>query len=185
MYPSKVNGQAFNHRELMLQLNEDIKGIEFKNQEIMSANNFTLIILVDKSPEEVFNVVKNVRLWWSGLFGEEFNGDSEKLLEEFSFRAGDGMHYSKQKLIELEANKKIAWLVTESKLNFLKKTDEWTCSKLIFELEQQGNKTQVTFTHQGLTPEIECFDSCAPAWTMYIQQKLLPLLSADKVPAKS
>lgn len=150
----------------------------------MSTKNFTQTLLVDKPAEAVFKVLKNVRAWWSGIYAEEFSGASEKLDDEFSFRAGEGAHFSKQKLVELVANKKIVWLVTESKLNFLKKTDEWTGSQLIFELAQQGNKTQVTFTHQGLTPEIECYDSCAPAWTMYIEQKLMPLLGAEKVPTK-
>ena len=151
----------------------------------MSTKNFTQTLLVDKPAEAVFKVLKNVRAWWSGLYAEEFSGASEKLHDEFSFRAGDGAHFSNQKLVELVANKKIVWLVTESKLSFLKQTDEWTGSQLIFELSQKGNKTQVKFTHLGLTPEIECYDSCAPAWTLYLNQKLLPLLSPEKGKAKN
>lgn len=150
----------------------------------MSAINFTLTLFVEKPIEDVFKIVMNVRTWWSGLYSEEFTGVSEKIGDEFTFRAGDGAHYSKQKLVELVENEKLVWQVTESKLSFLKDTGEWTGSHITFEFSKKGNQTQVTFTHQGLTPEIECYDSCAPAWTMYIQQKLQPLLSVEKIKTK-
>jgi hypothetical protein len=66
-------------------------------------------------------------------------------------------------------------------LSFLEQTDEWTGTKVIFEIAKKGEKTQLTFTHQGLTSEVECYDACAPAWTQYVQNKLLPLIEKNKV----
>jgi len=54
--------------------------------------------------------------------------------------------------------KKIVWLVTESKLSFLKNTNEWKGTKICFEIEQLMDQTKVTFIHEGLVPNIECFD---------------------------
>src|SRR5579871_3226525 len=99
----------------------------------MKNNNFTTTILVDQSPEEVFNAVRNVRGWWSGLYSEEIIGNTEDLHEEFTFRAGPGVHYSKQKIVESIPGKKVVWLVTDSDLSFLKKKDEWTGTKITFE----------------------------------------------------
>jgi hypothetical protein len=147
----------------------------------MSKKDFTTTLLVNQTPEEVFKAVINVRGWWSGYYSEEFKGGTEKLNDEFSFRAGGGAHYSKQKLVEIIPSKKIVWLITESELNFLEKTDEWTGTKVIFEISTKGGNTQLTFTHEGLTPEIECYDSCAPAWTQYVQNKLLALIGTGKV----
>lgn len=146
----------------------------------MSTEDFTTTLLVDQSPEQVFKAIKNVRNWWSGYYSEQFEGASEKLNDEFSFRAGEGAHYSKQKLVEVAPNEKIVWLITESKLSFLEQTDEWTGTKVIFNILKKDNKTQLTFTHQGLTPEVECYNSCAPAWSQYMQNKLLPLIRAGK-----
>jgi hypothetical protein len=147
----------------------------------MENQSFSTIILTDKSAEEVFNTILDVRGWWSGLYSEEIEGSSNKLKEEFTFRAGKGAHYSKQKLIELIPNKKIVWLVTDSKLSFLKNESEWIGTKISFEIFKQDNKTKIVFTHLGLLPEIECFDSCSNAWTQYIQEKLLRLITTGKV----
>ena len=89
--------------------------------------------------------------------------------DEFNFKAGDGVHFSNQKLIELIPHKKIVWLVTESNLSFLKKTNEWTGTKICFELMNDGQKTKVIFKHLGLVPNIECYESCSGAWVKYLQ----------------
>ena len=146
----------------------------------MKNKNFTTTLIVDQTPEEVFNVVRNVRGWWSGYYSEEIKGDTEKLNDEFSFRAGGGAHYSRQKLIEVIPNKKIVWLITDSKLDFLEKKDEWTGTKVIFDISTKVNKTQLVFTHDGLMPEIECYNACAPAWSQYLNNKLLPLITSGK-----
>jgi hypothetical protein len=146
----------------------------------MKNKNFTTTLIVDQTPEEVFNVVRNVRGWWSGYYSEEIKGDTEELNDEFSFRAGGGAHYSRQKLIEVIPDKKVVWLVTDSKLDFLEKKDEWTGTKIIFDISTKVNKTQLVFTHDGLMPEIECYNACAPAWSQYLHNKLLPLITSGK-----
>jgi hypothetical protein len=143
----------------------------------MTATDFTITLLADKTPEEVFNAVINVRKWWHGYYSEEIEGNTEKLHDEFIFRAGEGIHYSKQKLIEVIPNKKIVWLVTDSELSFLQNKTEWTGTKIVFEISEREGKNQLVFTHEGLVPEIECYDSCSPTWTRYLQNKLLPMIN--------
>jgi hypothetical protein len=146
----------------------------------MTTPDFTVTLLADKTPEEVFNAVINVRKWWHGYYSEEIEGNTENLHDEFIFRAGNGIHYSKQKLIEVIPNKKIVWLITDSELSFLENTREWTGTKIMFDISKKERKTQLVFTHEGLVPESECYDSCSPAWTQYLQNKLLPLINRKK-----
>lgn len=144
------------------------------------AKDFTVKLVVEQPPKEVFDAVLNVRGWWQGFYSEEINGKTEKINDEFTFRAGGGAHYTRQKLIEVIRDKKIVWLVTQSELTFLEKKDEWQGTKIIFEISEKNNKTQLRFTHEGLTPEIECYDSCSTAWSMYLKKKLLSLINKSE-----
>jgi hypothetical protein len=140
------------------------------------AADFTFKITTNQTPEHVFRTVQDVRSWWSGFHSEEFVGNTKELHDEFTFLAGDGAHYSRQRLIEVIPNQRIVWLITEGELSFIDQKDEWVGTKVIFDIAEKDGKTELTFTHEGLTPEIECYDSCAPAWNMYLQDKLTPLI---------
>ena len=141
----------------------------------MAAPDFTTTILVDNTPQEVFNAINNVRGWWS----ESIEGNTDKLNEQFLYYYKD-VHISKMKIIEFIPNKKVVWLVTESNLSFLEKTDEWNGTSISFEILPKNNKTEILFTHIGLVPEVECYDSCAPAWSQYVQERLLKALLKNK-----
>ena len=141
----------------------------------MKTSDFTTTISVDQTPQEAFNAINNVRDWWPG----EIEGNTTKLNGEFSYRYKK-MHYSNQKLVEVIPGKKVVWLVTESSLNFVENKSEWTGTKIIFEISEKGNKTQVRFTHQGLVPQFECFDACSNAWTDIIRDGLRELITTGK-----
>jgi hypothetical protein len=141
----------------------------------MNTPDFTITFLVDQTPEEVFNAINNVRGWWS----EGVEGGTEKLNDEFIYRYPE-FHYSKQKLTEVVPNKKVVWLVTDSALTFVKKKDEWTNTKISFDITPKGNKTAFRFTHIGLVPQNECFDSCSGGWMQYISGSLFKLITTGK-----
>jgi hypothetical protein len=144
----------------------------------MQNQNFTTTILVDQTPEEVFNAINNVPEWWTGEPGVE--GCTDKLGDEFTYRYKD-LHYSKQKVTELIPAKKVVWLITDSKLNFIKDKSEWTGTKISFEISEKNNKTQIRFTHVGLVPGIECYGDCSNAWSSYINSSLRNFITKDKV----
>lgn len=141
----------------------------------MNTTDFTTTILVDESPEAVFNAINNVSGWWQG----EIEGNSTKLNDEFTYRMLD-FHFSKQKIVEIIPNKKVVWLITESRLNFIKDKSEWTGTTISFEITEQGNKTQLRFTHVGLNPEIECYGACSNAWGQLVQQSVFSLITTGK-----
>ena len=141
----------------------------------MKEQDYHTSIMVDATAQEAFNCVNSVTKWWT----ENLEGSSQKLNDEFTVRFGD-VHYSRQNLVEVVPDKKVVWLVTDSKLNFLKDKQEWTNTKISFEISTQNDKTKIHFTHIGLVPEVECFDACSNAWGQYIQQSLWSLITNGK-----
>ncbi|HEY6977330.1 MAG TPA: SRPBCC domain-containing protein [Chitinophagaceae bacterium] len=138
----------------------------------MTNKNYTATIEVVQSAKEVFSAINDVTKWWS----KDFEGNSTKLNDEFIINHPN-QHYSKQKLIEVIPDKKVVWLVTESKLDWIKNKDEWTNTKMIFEISTKGNKTVLHFTHEGLVPNKECYTMCEKGWNIVIKDWLFHLIT--------
>src|ERR1700759_1980034 len=141
----------------------------------MAATDFTATFLVDQTPEEAYNAINDVRGWWT----ENLDGDSQKLNDEFTVRFGD-VHMSSHKLIELIPGKKIVWLTTASKLTFVDEQEEWTGTTISFDISKQGDQTQVTFTHHGLTQAVQCYNGCSRGWTYYFCDSLYKFITTGK-----
>ena len=141
----------------------------------MTTKDFTTTIVVDNSPEEVFNAINDVCGWWQG----EIKGSSKQLNDEFEYRMLD-IHYSKQKLVEIIPNEKVVWLVTESNLSSFKDKTEWNGTNIIFEISEINGKTQWRFTHIGLVTQFQCYGDCSGAWGMLIEQSLFSLITTGK-----
>jgi len=139
----------------------------------MAGKNFTATIEVAQPALKVFNDITDVRKWWSG----DFKGNSTELNDEFIIHH-PGQHYSKQQLVEVVPGKKMTWLVTDSKLNWLKKDqEEWTNTKMVFEITGNANTTVVHFTHEGLVPGKECYAMCEKGWTIIIKDWLFHFIT--------
>ena len=141
----------------------------------MNNPDFTMTFLVSQSPEEVFDAINDVRTWWS----EEFKGSTEKPGDEFEVRFAD-VHYSRQKLIASVPGKKLVWLVTDSRLTFLKDESEWTGTRIEFDITEENGKTRIGFIHHGLVPTIQCFRDCSNGWNHYLGQSLIPFIQTGK-----
>ena len=142
----------------------------------MNNQNYTIAFTVDQTPEEAFAAINNVRGWWSG----QIEGSTDKLGGEFTYRYED-LHYSKQKITQLIPGKKVVWLVLDSSLNFIKDKGEWNGTEIIFEVSKtRGKKTEIRFTHSGLDPKNECYESCSNAWGFYVRGSLQSLITIGK-----
>lgn len=134
-------------------------------------NDFTRTILVNATPQAAFSAINNVRGWWDG----EIEGKTEKLGDVFDYRYAD-VHYSRQQLVEVVPNRRIAWRVLEAELNFVADKAEWTGTTISFDIVPKGALTEVVFTHIGLKPMVECYDSCSDAWSGLIGASLKSLI---------
>jgi len=141
----------------------------------MTTQDFNTTFSVDQTPGAAFNAINNVRGWWS----ERIEGGTDQLNDEFTYQRKD-LHKCTMKLIEVIPDKKVVWLVLNNYFSFTKDKTEWTGTKIEFEISKKGNKTQVHFTHRGLTPAYECYDICFEAWSGYINNSLRSLITTGK-----
>ncbi|GAA0877225.1 hypothetical protein GCM10009119_01930 [Algoriphagus jejuensis] len=141
----------------------------------MNSPDYTATILVDQGPSTVFDCIKNFRAWWS----EEIEGETGTLDKTFFYHYKD-VHLSKIKLIEKIPNERLVYHILDNQFSFTKDKNEWTGTKLIFEISTKGEKTKVKFTHEGLTPEEECYDVCFESWNNYIKTSLYNLITTGR-----
>ncbi len=138
----------------------------------MQNQDFTTTITVDQTPQQAFNAINNVRGWWS----QNIEGSTDQLNSAFLYQYSD-MHRCRIKIIELIPAQKVVWLVLDNYFKFTEDKSEWKNTQVIFDITEKGGKTQVQFTHQGLTPQYECYEVCREAWTHYIQDSLQGLIA--------
>ena len=156
----------------------------------MNNSDFSTALLLNETPEQVFNAVNNVRGWWS----EEIQGRTDKQDEEFLYHFED-IHRCRLKIIEFIPEAKVVWLVMDNYFkpglfdetvspspakNILATESEWTGTRIIFEIAAKGDQTELRFTHLGLVPKFECFYVCVNGWTHYINHSLSDLITTGK-----
>jgi hypothetical protein len=142
--------------------------------------DFTTTFLVDQSPEEVFNAIRNVRGWWS----QAIEGDTDKSGAVFYYHYQD-VHRCTIKIVGFVPGRKVVWHVLHNYFNFVNDKTEWTGTDIIFEIAgpdsyREDDKTEVRFTHAGLVPAYECYDVCSDAWGSYINSSLHDLITRGK-----
>jgi hypothetical protein len=147
--------------------------LNLQNKLIMNDQSFTVSLLVDQSPKEVFDAVNNVRGWWS----EQIDGATDQLNSEFKYHYKD-LHQCRMKITEMVPAKKVVWKVLDNYFSFTKdKTGQWKDSRIVFEISEKDGRTELIFTHVGLTPDEECYNVCFDAWTGYITKSLKSLIT--------
>jgi hypothetical protein len=136
------------------------------------SQNFSTAFSVAQTPQEVFDAITNVRGWWTG----DIEGGTDQLGDEFTYRYQD-IHYSKQKITELVPDRKVVWHVVDANLSRNQDPAEWTGTDITFDIAPKDGQTEVRFSHLGLVPEFECFDSCSNAWGYLVNTNLRNLIT--------
>jgi hypothetical protein len=137
----------------------------------METKNYHRTINVTVPATEVMKKINQVNLWWA----KNFEGKSENLNDVFTVRFGTT--FVTFKITEMEAGKKVAWLVTDCYLPWLKDKTEWNDTQVVFEIEEGSDGTKVNFTHIGLVPEVECYEACEKGWDGHVKGSLYNLIA--------
>lgn len=141
----------------------------------MRNNDFNCSIAANISAEEATKKIANVPEWW----GVTFTGNAGKQNDKFTITMG-GDSFFHFTVTEFIPGKRIAWLITDCNMPWYSDKKEWANTRLIFDLHENNGGTELHFTHEGLTPDIECYKDCEPGWTHWIKTSLFSYLTTGK-----
>lgn len=136
----------------------------------MQTKEYSTVIGVSQFPEVVFRCITEVSKWWV----KDVEGSSINLNDEFTVRFGTT--WKSFKITELISNKKILWLVTDCNLPWNTDLKEWNNTKILWEISAENGRTQIRFTHIGLS-KLDCAHQCQNAWSLYIQESLFKYIT--------
>jgi hypothetical protein len=108
-------------------------------------------------------LTKGIPNWWT----EDFSGVASKVGDAFTVRFG-----STFKVFEVTGlgPNKVSWTCLDSFIDMpdLIQKDEWKDTRIHWTLTADGQQSQLEIVHEGLTPEVECFEICRQGWTSFV-----------------
>lgn len=140
----------------------------------MTNQSFNTATEVEKPATEIVDAINDVRGWWS----ENIVGNSDESNGIFTHR--DRYLIVTFKITQLTA-RKIVWDVVASHNNmFLENLHEWEGTRIVFEISESNPRSQISFTHEGLTPGFVCHKVCSKAWGFFITSSLKNFIETGK-----
>ena len=124
----------------------------------MNQEDYHSSISANITAKKAFENINRVSEWWT----KSYEGSSQSPGDTFTVRFGET--FVNFKKAEVVPGKKIVWQVTDCNLHWLKDKKEWKDTKMSFEISSKDNSTQISVTHIGLVPEIECYNDCKKGW---------------------
>ena len=127
-------------------------------------DDFTAVLHLQASPAvvaELFTSPAGVSRWWGPTEGDGSVGGT--LTTSFG-------EYGVNTMRVLEAGpNRVVWESTvPAGATATGHTKEWLGTTMEFDVLADGTGTELRFRHAGLTPQLECFDACADAWTQFM-----------------
>ena len=141
----------------------------------MEKKSYQSSISANINASEVIKKISRIPEWW----GVSFSGSSEKENDTFTVKM-TGDSFFDFTVAELIPGKRVVWLVNDCNMPWYSDKKEWANTKLIFDLIENDEVTELKFTHEGLTPEIECYHDCETGWTHWIKTSLFSYLTTGK-----
>jgi hypothetical protein len=123
----------------------------------------------------VFDAIsKNLGNWW---------GNQDKLIEKSGilFKVSWGEPWYQFEVISYIKNQEMTWKCIDAnqKIDGLKDIEkEWVGSVIHWKVKNlETNWSLLEFEHQGLVPELVCFNFCSDSWRHFLENSLVSYLS--------
>src|ERR1700761_7370842 len=132
----------------------------------MNTTDYQKIITVNKPTNEVYNAItRHIADWWSN----DLTGAAAKAGDSFNIAFNNTRKTFEIK--EAIPNNRVVWKCTKAYIDYdpLQNKSEWVGTEMIWNLSHADNGTTLTFVHDGLNQELECYDICESGWNHFIK----------------
>ena len=137
--------------------------------------NYNISVDVDTTIEAAFSAVSHeVEKWWGKV-----DNSSPKLYEEFSIFFGKTEW--RFVISDQIPNEKITWRCIKAKHYDGDRTDireEWLGTEITWQFTEKNNHVEISLLHNGLTPELNCYDICESGWNYFVGSSLKKYLES-------
>lgn len=146
----------------------------------MTAQDYTKSIDVQANPSAAFNAVtEGVAHWWTRPDQPLTDiGDRAK------FTFPPGVSYWTFELTGMQKPTQVEWTcvdalhVHEGQPKQIE--TEWLNTKVLWHIAESGPGSRIEMQHQGLTPELLCYDVCEAGWDMFFLGSLKQYLDTGQ-----
>ncbi|NJK92705.1 MAG: SRPBCC domain-containing protein [Blastochloris sp.] len=136
----------------------------------------SIMRFLSAKPLEAYHALTHrIPEWWSS----DFEGQSASIGDVFTVRFGST--FKRLRIVELENLRHVAWICEAQRIVMpegmapLGNEAEWVGQTIRWTLVPEGTGTMLSFLHEGLTPESECWSVCEPGWDQTLQSLALLL----------
>ncbi len=127
--------------------------------------NYNISVDVNTTLEAAFSAVSHeIEKWWGKV-----DKSAAILYEEFSIFFGTTEW--RFVIADYILNEKITWRCIKAKHYDGDRTDireEWLGTEIIWQFKEKNNHVAISLLHNGLTPELNCYDICESGWNYFV-----------------
>lgn len=133
----------------------------------MTATDYQREVTVQTSREAVFAALTTgIHEWWT----EDFSGSGAKAGDEFTVRFGTT--FMTMRISALLPGIRLSWDCIDALTDLPElgqdKT-EWIGTSIHWQLmPDESDVTRLRIVHEGLTPEVKCFNVCQQGWDFFL-----------------
>ena len=131
----------------------------------MSRQSYSTQILVTAKPDSVYKAItQDIDKWWTEFSNQALHA-GDQLTVRFERTTSWVMTVS-----EASPNQSLVWQVVQANhdLEDLTKKDEWRDTTIDWKIEESETGSEVTLTHIGLIPALECYNICQAGWDFFL-----------------
>ena len=131
--------------------------------------SYTTTFHAPVTPEQALAAAADPRAWWVAMIEGSAEGVGDRFVVDVP-----GLHHAELVVTSAEPGRHLAWAVQRSGADH--EIEDWVGTVITFDIAATDDGSEVTLTHHGLHPGLECHEVCSTAWDHHLDVGLRALL---------